>query len=84
MVGVRRIKSEKLRKHKYREGYARSLERMEVEWDEENSAEHMLEQLKRPMVERAREVCGSMKVREKPQKLRLGKPRLLGICCCSE
>ena len=42
---------------------------MEVEWDEENSAEHMLEQLKRPMVESAREVCGSMRVGERTQKL---------------
>ena len=30
---VRRIISEKLREHQYREGYARSLEGKRVEWD---------------------------------------------------
>ena len=33
VVGARRIRSEKLREHKYREGYARSFEGKEVEWD---------------------------------------------------
>ena len=58
MVGAWRIRSEKLRKHQYRKGYARSLEEKEVEWDGDINAEHMWEQLKRAMVESAREVCG--------------------------
>ena len=39
--GVMRVRSEKLREHKYREGYARSLEGKRVEWDGENNVEHM-------------------------------------------
>ena len=39
--GARRIRSEKLREHQYREGYARSLEGKRVEWDGENNVEHM-------------------------------------------
>ena len=35
------------REHQYREGYARSLEREGVEWDDDN-VEHMWEQVKRP------------------------------------
>ena len=44
-VEARRIKSEKLREHQYREGYARSLEGKEVEWDgmEKKNIEHMWE-----------------------------------------
>ena len=33
MVGARRIRSEKLREHQYKEGYARSFEVKGVEWD---------------------------------------------------
>ena len=33
VVGARRIKSEKLREHQYKEGYARSLEGKREEWD---------------------------------------------------
>ena len=33
MVGTRRIRSEKLREHKYREGYTKPLEGKGVEWD---------------------------------------------------
>ena len=54
VVGANMIKSEKLREHQYREGYARSLERKGVERD------GILEQVKLTMVEGAREVCGSM------------------------
>ena len=50
VVGARRIRSEKLREHQYREGYARSLEGKEVEWDGGNNIEHMWEQVKRAMV----------------------------------
>ena len=39
VVVVRRIKSEKLREHQYREGCGRSLEGKGVEWDEENNVE---------------------------------------------
>ena len=59
---ARRIRNEKLREHQYREGYARSLEGKGVEWDRENNVEHIWEQVKRVMVESAREVCGSVRV----------------------
>ena len=39
--GARRIRSEKVREHKYRKGYARSLEGKNVEWDGENNFEYM-------------------------------------------
>ena len=55
-VEARRIRSEKLRECQYREGYDRSLEGKEVEFDGDNNVEHMLEQVKRAMVESAREV----------------------------
>ena len=56
VVGARRIRSEKLREHQYRERYIRSLEGKGVEWDGDNNVEHMWEQVKRAMVESAREV----------------------------
>ena len=62
VVGARRIRNEKMREHRYREGYARSFEGKGVEWDGENNVEHMWEQAKWTMVESAREVCGSTKV----------------------
>ena len=43
MVGAVRIKSEKLREHHYREGYARSLEKKGVEFEGDNNVEHMWE-----------------------------------------
>ena len=45
MVGARRIRSEKLRKHKYREGYSRSPEVKGIELDDDN-VEDMWEQVK--------------------------------------
>ena len=60
--GARRIRSDKLREHQYRKEYATSLEGKRVEWDRENNVEHMWEQVKRAMVESAREVCGSARV----------------------
>ena len=45
VIGARRIKSEKLTKDRYREGYARSLERKGVECDEDN-VEHNWDQMK--------------------------------------
>ena len=68
MVGPRRIKSKTLREHQYREGYARSLEGKGVEWDGNNNVEHMWEQVKRAMVESAREVRGSVRIRGKNPK----------------
>ena len=41
--GARRIGSEKLREHQYREGYARSLKLKRVEWYGENNVELMRE-----------------------------------------
>ena len=47
MVGkARMIRSEKLREHQYKEGYARSLEEKGVEWDGDNNVKHMWEQVK--------------------------------------
>ena len=62
MVGARKIRSEKLREHQYREGYTSSLDVME------KTVEHMWEQVKRAMVESAREVCGSVRVGWKKPK----------------
>ena len=56
MVGTRRFRSEKLREHQYREGYAKSLEGERVEWDGHDNVEYMWEQVKQAMVESAREV----------------------------
>ena len=56
MVGVRRIRSENLIEHQYREDYARSLEGKELKWDGDNNVERMWGQVKRVMVESAREV----------------------------
>ena len=69
MVGARMIRSKKLREHQYREGYARSLEGKGVEWDGDNNVEYMWEQVKRPMVDSAREVCGSVRGRERTQRV---------------
>ena len=56
VIGARRIRSKKLREHQYREGYARTLEGKGIEWDGDNNVKHMLEQVKRARVKRAREV----------------------------
>ena len=57
VMGVaRRIRSEKLREHQCREGYARSLEKKRVEWGGENNVEHVWEQVKRAMV-KVQEKC---------------------------
>ena len=68
VVGARRIRSEKLKEHQYREGYVRSLERKEVEWDGDNNVKYMWNQVKLALVESAREVCGSIRVVEKEPK----------------
>ena len=46
VVKARRIRSDKLRDHQYREGYVRCLEGKGVEWDGNNNVEHMWEQVK--------------------------------------
>ena len=43
VVGVRRIRREKLREHQYREGYARFFEGKGVKWDGESYVEYMWE-----------------------------------------
>ena len=63
MDRARRIRSEKLREHQYREEYARSLEGKRVEYNGENNVEHIWEQVKLAMVVSAREVCESVQVR---------------------
>ena len=67
VVGARIIRSEKQRKHQHREGYGRSLEGKEIEWDGEN-VEYIWEQVKRAMTETAREMCGSVRVGKKNPK----------------
>ena len=70
MAGARNIRSEKMREHQYKEGYDRSLEGKRVEWDGDNNVEHMWEQVKRAMVESAREVWGSVKIgRRNPKRV---------------
>ena len=85
MDGARRISSEKLREHQYREGYVRSLEGKGVEGDEENNVEHMWEQVKRAMVESERELWEErtqrMCIRMMRGKLRLREKGLLGRSC---
>ena len=75
VVGARRIKSEKLREHQYKVGYARSLEGKEEEWEGDNNVEHMWEQVKRSMVESTREVYGSVQVGERTQRVCGGMTR---------
>ena len=59
---ARRIRSEKMREHQYREDDARSLEGKRVEWFGENNVKHMLEQVKQAIFESSREVCGSVQI----------------------
>ena len=66
VVGSRRIRSEKQREDRYREGYAKSLESKRV--GDGGNVGHMWEQLKRPMIKSAREVCGSVRVWRKNSK----------------
>ena len=51
-----------MKEHQYREGYARSFEFKGVEWAGDDNVEHMWEQVKRALVESAREVCGSVRM----------------------
>ena len=45
--GAKRIRSEKLKEHQYRERYATSLDGDTVECDRKNNVSHMWEQVKR-------------------------------------
>ena len=65
---VVRIRSEKLNKDWYREGYTRSLEGKRVEWDGDDNVKHMWEQVKQAMDGSAKEVYGSLRVGERTQK----------------
>ena len=47
LVGARRIRSEKLREHQYKERHARSLEGKKIEWYGADNVEHMWEHVKR-------------------------------------
>ena len=47
MNGAKRIRSEKLKEHQYRERYATSLDGETVEYDIKNNVAHMWEQVKR-------------------------------------
>ena len=63
-----RNRSETLREHQYREGYARSLEGKGIEWDGDDNVEHMWDPVKQAMMESAREVWGSVRVGRKNPK----------------
>ena len=65
VIGVRRIRSEKLREHRYGEGYARTLEGKGVEWDRDDN----VAQVKRAMVESTEKVCHSVRVGGKEPKM---------------
>ena len=60
-----RIKIDKLRKLHYREKYARVPENKIVKWNAKSDVEYMWDQLKRPMIDGTREICGSVRVRRK-------------------
>ena len=66
--GAKRIRSEKLREHQYREWYAGSLEGERAGLNGDDNVEDIWEQVKRVMVESAREVCGSVRVGGKDPK----------------
>ena len=68
VFGARKIRSEKLREHQYREGYVSSLEGKGVEWNGDNNIDHIWEQIKRGMVESARGICGSVRVGKNPNE----------------
>ena len=62
------IRSKLLTEHQYREGCARSLERKKVEWDGESNAKDMWGHVKRAVFETVREVCSSVRAKEKNPK----------------
>ena len=46
VVRARRIRSEKLREHQYKEGFARSFEGKRIEWNGDNNVKHKWEEVK--------------------------------------
>ena len=52
----------KMRRHQYKEEYARSYKSKNVEWDKIGDNEQIWEQVKWPMVDSAKEVCSSVRV----------------------
>ena len=75
VVGARKIRSKKLREHQYREEYFRSLEGKELECDGDNNVEDMWEQVKRAIVESARELRSLVRVGGKTQRVCGGTTR---------
>ena len=70
MNRARRIRNEKLREYQYREEYDRFPEGERVEWDKENNVENFWEQIKPAIIESAREVYESVRVRgENPKSV---------------
>ena len=67
VVGKGRIRCENPREDLYIEGYVRFVEGKRVQGDRDN-VEHMWEQMKREMVESAREVYASVRVGKKNRK----------------
>ena len=82
VVGSRRITSEKLRKDRYREGYARSLEEKRLEGYGDN-VKHMWEQMKGEVVESAGELCGSVILGGKNLKSMLWNDAVVKSGCIS-
>ena len=71
VVGTSRIRSETLREYQYREGYAKSFVGKGVECGDSN-VKPIWKQMIQAMVESAREVCGSVRVGERTQRVRGG------------
>ena len=56
MNRARRIRSENLGKHQYKEGYGRYLQNKKVKWNNDRNFEQMCEQVKWTIVDSTREV----------------------------
>ena len=69
---VESLKERKVKKKKRKNELA---EGKGVEWEEDNNVKHMWEQVKRAMVESAREVCSSVRVWERTQRVCRGTMR---------
>ena len=67
--GLEGIELTKQRERHNREEYVRSLEGKAVEWDGDKNVEDMWDQVKWGMVERARKVCGSVRVWGRTQRV---------------
>ena len=67
-VGARRIRSEKMGKHRYRKDMLGLLRGKGVEWDRDDNVGNMWKQVKLAMVESARKVCNLIRVEGKKPK----------------